>query len=163
MESGNYYHHQTHVHTNNPTPPSSDSDGISPCIAIWEKLSLYTSVASFLSKLEFWLVTLIIICLLSAYSIPFINTKILRILVQLSMYTCLCFMCVHKKVEEWDLKQKKRATESKGDGERVKARLTDRMSTRVRNITASRCSSWSSKGGNRYTELRYFMNLPEPF
>lgn len=60
-------------------------------------------------------------------------------------------------------KTKTRATESKGDRERVKARLTDRMSTRVRNIMASRCSSWSSKGGNRCTELSYFMNLPEPF
>lgn len=81
---------------------------------------------------------------------------------QLSVYTCLWFMCVHKKVEE-RFKTKTRATESKGDRERVKARLTDRMSTRVRNIMASRCSSWSSKGGNRCTELSYFMNLPEPF
>lgn len=55
MESRNYYHHQTNIHTNILTPLLSDSDAISLYIVIWQKLLLFISAASSLSKLEIWL------------------------------------------------------------------------------------------------------------
>lgn len=117
-----------HINTQtSPNPPLSDSDGITPCIDIWEKLFFCTSDASFLSKLEIWLVTLTIIF----GSLPLTNKKISWILYQCNWVCTGVYVCAQeRRREERDKQEQATARET---GREVKERLTGSMSTGVRN------------------------------